>query len=410
MKLSIVIIIYNTEKHYIEEALKSITASTLRDFEICMVDDGSSMDYSDLAERYGAKLYKQENRGMVAARFAGVSIASGDYIAFVDSDDTVTVNYHQPMLDMAERTGADIVVNDWAFHTERSRFYCRTDSLISRDRVFEGDEVLPAYFAQEGREQTYYVAWNKIYRASLLREVKEALDKSRSGQERTLYGEDAILNFFAWRGAKKVCNVHTGYYFYRIHSSQSVNVTNEAKLEDHIRSMARVFDDMEANLPTSHPQIERIRASLTAWRAFISRSHYSHASANKFEGLYPLIRELYGVEVLKKATFHDSSVYYRVSLLPNNIQEIDQALRPLFDVTEPTTVSYQRGVPYVAKTIASVKNLGRPVTDGRPGDVIIPKALIRARDKILHNDIVYAIGVVLFKKGSKLRALLKRIL
>ncbi len=410
MKLSIVIIIYNTEEHYIEEALKSITASTLRDYEICMVDDGSSVDYTALASRYGARLYKQENAGMLAARLAGINMATGDYIAFVDSDDTVSANYHQPMLDAAERENADIVCNDWAFHTEKNRFYCRTDSLAAHDNVWEGDELLRAYLAQRGREHSYYVVWDKIYRASLLKNVQKHLLAGQCGQVRTLFGEDTLLNFYAWRDAKKFCSVHTGYYFYRQHAAQSVVVSDQAKLEGHIRSMGRVFADMEAGLPLSHPHIDELRESLAAWKALMARSHYSHAYANKFEALYPLIRETYGVEKLKKATFHDSSVYYRVTLLPNNFTEIDEALRPLFDVTAPVTVDYQKSVPYVATTIDAIRTSGVTLHRARPADVTIPKAIIRLRDQIIHNDLVYAVGVLLFKKGSKLRALLKRIL
>ncbi len=417
MKLSIVMIIYNTEKHFIDEALKSITASTLRDYEICMVDDGSSIDYSDLAKHYGARLYKQKNAGMLAARLAGVNMATGDYIAFVDSDDTVSVNYHQPMLDAAECENADIVYNDWAFHTESSRYYCRTDSLASGNNVWEGDDILRAYLAQRGREHSYYVVWDKIYRTTLLKSVQKALLTGKCGQERTLFGEDAILNFYVWRDAKKFCSVHTGYYFYRQHAAQSVVVSNQAKLEGHILSMGRVFSDMEAGLPLTHPHIDELRQNLTAWKHLMARSHYSHAVANKFEALYPLIRETYGVEQLKKATFHDSSVYYRVALLPNNFTQIDQALHPLFDIKAGhISLRYQKNVPYVAKTVAALKNAGCPINNEKPSDsagsvsMEIPKAKIRLRDKILHNDIVYAVGVVLFKKGSKLRALLKRIL
>ena len=87
MKLSIVIIIYNTEHRYVREALESIASSTLRNVEICMVDDGSSLDYGELAREFGARLYKQKNGGMVAARMAGINMATGDYIAFLDSDD-----------------------------------------------------------------------------------------------------------------------------------------------------------------------------------------------------------------------------------------------------------------------------------------------------------------------------------
>ncbi len=409
MKLSVVMIIYNTELSYVRAALESIRRSTLRDCEICMVDDGSTVDYTTLAAEFGARLHRQENGGMLAARLAGIEMATGDYVTFVDSDDTVTVDYHRPMLDMAAATDADIVINDWAFHTERTRYACRGDSLISTDVMWEGRDVIGAFVAQEGREHSYYVVWNKIYRAALIKSVRESLLSGTHGRERMVYGEDALLNFYAYRDAKKLCNVHTGYYFYRIHAAQSVNVTSEEKLLGQIRSMGRVFAQMEEGLE-GHPEREELLRHIGEWKALMSRSHYSHASANKFEALYPVIREVYGVEELKKSTRRDGAAYYKARLLPNNIEEIDAALRPLFENDAPTSVKYQRGDRYTAKTIARLAKNGKI----RPGDAnaayVIPAEDIRLRDRILHNDIVYTIGVTFFKKGSRLRALLKRIL
>ncbi len=409
MKLSIVMIIYNTEQHYVRAALDSIAASTLRDVEICMVDDGSKVDYFDLAREFGARLYKQPNSGMVAARMAGINMATGDYIAFVDSDDTVSVNYHQPMLETAEKTGADIVINDWAFRTERTRYACPRDSVISGEIALEGDAILRALMEQGGREQSYFVAWNKIFRASMLKAVREQLMSGKYGRENICYGEDVLLNFYTYRAAKKLCNVHTGYYFYRIHSAQSVNVTSEERLRGQIKSIGMVFGQIMDELQ-AHPNKEVLLAGLKNWMALMSRAHYSHASANRFEALHPEIMETYDVKELKKSTWHDSSVYYKARLLPVNFEEIDQALRPLFDSDTPIGVRYDKGDRYIRETVKYLQETGHAIGYDRHAEHVIPKGKIRVQDRIIHNDLVYTLGVLLFKKGSKLRALLKRIL
>ena len=409
MKLSIVIIIYNTEHRYVREALESIASSTLRNVEICMVDDGSSLDYGELAREFGARLYKQKNGGMVAARMAGINMATGDYIAFLDSDDTVSVNYHQPMLDRAEETGADIVINDWAFRTERTRYACPRDSLISGELDLEGKEVLRALMAQGGREQSYFVAWNKIFRAEMMKRVREEILGGKYGKENICYGEDVLLNFYAYRAAKRICNLHTGYYFYRIHSAQSVNVTSEERLLGQIRSIGMVFGQIREELET-HPDRDALFPDLKRWMALMSRSHYSHASANKFEGLYPEILKTYDVTELKKSTWKDSSVYYKAKLLPVNVEEIDRALRPLFDANAPTRILYDKRDRYVRETLERLRASGQEIRYCNCAKHIIPKGKIRMQDRIIHNDLIYTLGVLLFKKGSKLRALLKRIL
>ena len=119
MKLSLIVCLYNTPKSYFSECLHSIKNSTLKteDYEILVIDDGSTENYSDVINEYGARVIKTENRGIFRARLLGIEEAQGDYISFVDSDDTVSFNYHFPMLLHAEENDLDVCFNDWAFHT-----------------------------------------------------------------------------------------------------------------------------------------------------------------------------------------------------------------------------------------------------------------------------------------------------
>ena len=176
MKLSIIICLYNTDKKLFDECLKSITSSTLTqdEYEILVIDDGSDMDYSDLFEKYSPRVIRTENRGIFKARLLGIKEAQGDYIAFVDSDDSVSFNYHNPMLKHADFEGCDIVLNDWAFHTERTKYCCMADSTLSGNFSARQDEVLLQFANQCGREHAYFVLWNKVFKATVL---KRALDE-----------------------------------------------------------------------------------------------------------------------------------------------------------------------------------------------------------------------------------------
>ena len=171
MKLSVIICVYNTPREYLDKCLSSITNSTLSlgEYEICIVDDGSSEDYSDLVGKYGAVYRKHENQGILYSRICGIEMAKGDYVTFVDSDDTVSVNYHYPML--TESENADIVVNDWAFHTEKCKYFCTTDDLTSGDVSKFGDDVLAFFLAGEGRQHSRFVLWNKAFRSDVIKRV-----------------------------------------------------------------------------------------------------------------------------------------------------------------------------------------------------------------------------------------------
>ena len=414
-ELSIIICVYNTAREYLDTCLRSITESTLAegegvaaaDYEILMIDDGSTVDYSDLIEKYRVRCIKTENRGIFSARLLGIREALGDYIAFCDSDDTVSVSYHRPMLELAKSSLSDIVINDWAFHTERSRYYCISDKTVSEDIRLEGADCLAEFVAQEGRIHSFYVLWNKLFRASLLKRVAEKAAEAQCGDERFNYSEDALMCFFAFKWANRVQNLHTGYYFYRIHEAQSVTVASEDKLRRQIECMGVTFRMMMENID-DHPEAERIRKSINEWRALMSRTHYTYAVRGGYTSLYPKIKEIYGVASLRRSTARDGSGYAKNRLIGSNIEEIDGVLLSVYRGELSRTVSTAALDLYARRVLENMRDtLGRVelLPDGK---TIIPREYVNLKSKILHNKIVYKLGMLLFPKGSRIRAFLKR--
>lgn len=408
MKLSIVICLYNTDRLYFESCLSSIRNSTLfsDDFEILVIDDGSSEDYSDIIKSYGARTVKTENRGIFRARLLGIAEAKGDYIAFVDSDDTVSVNYHLPMLREAEKSDSDIIFNDWAFHTERTKYYCKNDSTISTDFLYEGDDILPAFAKNEGREHSYYVLWNKLFAARILKDSLPFLEPIANRPERFNYSEDTLICFTAMSRAKRIANIHTGYYFYRMHSSQTVNVVSEERLKSHIMNMSETLDIMLTSV-TSHPRADEIKDSFKKWRAFMARTHYSHASAHKYVGLFDLIKERYQTDKLEKSKFKDSKAYSSNKILPYNFSELEEFILRIYRASKPISVDLRHSCDYVKNNTVYLSSINANISIA-DGGIVPPKAQVRLRDRIIMNKIVYSIGLILFKKGSKIRAFLKK--
>ena len=411
MKLSIIICIYNTEYQRFEQCLKSLTESTLKlaDYEICIVDDGSSIDYSELVKKYCAKYIKTENRGIFHARMKGIEMAMGDYIAFCDSDDTVSINYHMPMLDEGCIHNSDIIINDWAFHTDNCRYYCSSDSTILGDFLLEGDDALSSFMKQAGREHSFFVLWNKVYKANLLKMVTKTLSSLRDLPEKYNYSEDALINFYAFMYAKRVQNIHTGYYYYRIHSSQSVNVITEERLRLHIECMSYTLNQMESCLAEMLSRNELLPYAYK-WRELMSRTHYSYARNGGYTQLYPYIKERYRVNTLKKSTLADSSSYARVKIIPSNIDEIDSALLSLIKSKDACTVNPKKLDSYALETVNFINKHGGRVEFSEKADIVIPKPQISIKNKLIHNYYLYNIGIFLFPKGSKIRSFLKKIL
>lgn len=402
MKLTVVVCVYNTEKKYFEECLKSIRNSTLRDYELLVIDDGSTLDYSDLVKKYEPRYVKTENRGLFASRMFALTIANGEYIAFVDSDDSVSFNYHMPMLEKAIALDCDMIINDWAFHTEKSRYYCVNDPIMSNDISLRDDNCLKEFVKQEGRCHSYFVNWNKLTRKSILLKAKSELEKTDIIMHRHTYSEDAIINFFVFKNAKKIANIHTGYYFYRIHDEQSINASSREKLIKQVEDMTRTFKVMLSCAG------EELRPYILSWRDLMSRTHYTYAKSGKFTDLYDYIKEMYQVEKLNASTKKDGELYQRTKPLADNFHDIDKSLRKIYFTKGNATVIYDESDLYVSRTMKYIERIKHDVTDEERKTLMVPKAIISKRNKLVHNPFVRSVGLILFKKGSKARAFLKK--
>ena len=115
VKVSVGITVYNVEK-YLRECLESVLNQTFTDFEVIMVDDGSTDNSFSICQEYVArddrfKLIYQENkgRGQAGAKNTCLKYMTGEYVTWIDSDDVVDNNYLERLLEVQAETGADIV-------------------------------------------------------------------------------------------------------------------------------------------------------------------------------------------------------------------------------------------------------------------------------------------------------------
>ena len=131
--VSIIVPVYNTGQ-YLYKCIESLKAQTLRDLEIIIVDDGSKQETADICDEQAAsdsriKVVHKANEGVSVARNTGLSMASGQYIGFVDSDDWIDPNMFETLLHEAESSNAEIVMCDstteWSSgKTESDTFGC----------------------------------------------------------------------------------------------------------------------------------------------------------------------------------------------------------------------------------------------------------------------------------------------
>ena len=113
MKLSIIVPVYNVEP-YLRRCIDSILAQTFTDFELILVDDGSPDNCPAICDEYAEKdprivVIHKQNGGLSDARNAGLDIARGEYIGFVDSDDYIDAEMYEKMYNAAIMHNSDIV-------------------------------------------------------------------------------------------------------------------------------------------------------------------------------------------------------------------------------------------------------------------------------------------------------------
>ncbi len=124
--ISVIIPVYNCKK-WLEACVSSLLNQSYKDFEILLVNDGST-DNSEalcktLAQEHDCiRYFSKENGGAASARNLGLDNAKGDYVAFVDADDTVEENFLQALYTSAEENNADIVMCDYIKHTGDRKF------------------------------------------------------------------------------------------------------------------------------------------------------------------------------------------------------------------------------------------------------------------------------------------------
>ena len=129
-KVSIIVPVYRVEK-YINRCVESLINQTLSDIEIILVDDGSPDNCPAICDEWAKKdnrikVVHKRNGGLSSARNAGLAVATGKYIGFVDSDDDVEMDMYEKMVSVAEREQVDFVMADYFRIFENGEKYLKT--------------------------------------------------------------------------------------------------------------------------------------------------------------------------------------------------------------------------------------------------------------------------------------------
>jgi len=204
--ISVIVPVYNTGK-YLSKCLDSIISQTFSDFELLLVDDGSSDNSGKICDEYAEKddrisVFHKENRGVSSARNLGLDKANGKWICFIDSDDYVKPAYLQYLIEN-ENENVDIIVGGWqpVFEGKLEK------SVQFRKKEYSGAEFKNVF--KEMNVAGYAQPWSRLYRGQIIKENNMTFDHNLS------LSEDRIFFYQFLLYSKGIAFVPSSDYFYR---------------------------------------------------------------------------------------------------------------------------------------------------------------------------------------------------
>jgi hypothetical protein len=190
---------------------------------------------------------------------------------------------------------------------------------------------------------------------------------------------------------------------------QQISVNEKAKLQNHVESMTKVFDVMENDMSGSEV-FSDVKPFFDMWKNLLCTSNYQVAKRSHYKELIGLIKEKYRVTKIKRLPRGHAKAYQNQRVLPLNIDAIDTQLKKVYYSNRYLKV-YAKRNSYAFESLVVMKCLfGLKfdlVKSKKQATFVFNKEKVSIKQRILHNDFVYKLGVMLFPKGSKVRKFLK---
>lgn len=225
--ISVIVTVYNI-KAYLERCLHSICQQTYRNLEVILVDDGSTDGSGELCDTIAAgderiRVIHKKNGGPAGARNAGMDIAAGSLIAFVDGDDYIDTDMYEKMLGVMLKEQADTAICRYRRVDANSTKDDSTDRVI----VWEGQEALQYYIEERDEYDIQNAAWNKLYRRKVVDNLRFPVGK---------WYEDIMFMTKALSNADRCVYLDSACYNYIIDREGSImnTLVNSRTFTDHI--------------------------------------------------------------------------------------------------------------------------------------------------------------------------------
>jgi glycosyltransferase involved in cell wall biosynthesis len=276
--ISVIIPVYNTEK-YLPRCLDSVLAQTFKDFEIICLNDGSADNSAKILSDYAQKdprikIITQTNQGLSEARNVGIKFAKGQYISFVDSDDSI----HMQLLEICDyfikKHNADLVCFGYSHD---HKVISENNYIISCKNIKFRKTNEPLFCFENGGESCISsLACTKIYKSELL--LNERFIPK-------IYAEDLPFNLLFLKKQPKTVILYKPLYYYRVNE---LGIRNTVGLYKKTNDIFKCLDEIELKYKDAPEREKRHLAK----RVFFARFKELYKDINACKDL-PLKNELF---------------------------------------------------------------------------------------------------------------------
>ena len=269
-KLSIIIPVYNTEL-YLKRCLDRVLEQTYKNVEIIIVNDASTDKSVEIIKQYKEKdkriVYTEhkENKGLFYSRIDGARKATGDYIAFLDSDDYVSIDFYRTLMINIQENNSDITMGKTILEDENGdkKVFNLFDS--KHHFILKDEEIFEEFFKQKGLSYNWQTIWNKVYKKEVWNKALPYYDEIKGQHVMT---EDICFSIVLLYFAKKLTFTQNDGIFYCQNKTSSTNdkAGGYLKLKKNINDVKRTFDFMKSFLVKVN-QYDKYKEKYKEWRA-----------------------------------------------------------------------------------------------------------------------------------------------
>lgn len=278
--VSIIVPVYNAEK-YIKRCVDSILGQEYTDFELILVDDGSTDTSGAICDEYAAAdarvhVIHKENTGVSDTRNTAMNHATGKYLQFLDSDDWITSDATKLLVRTATEYNCDLVIAD---------FYRVVGEKVSHKGSIEDEQVLTkeefaAQMMKNPADFYYGVLWNKLYRRDLIEQYKLRMDTSVSWCEDFLFNLEYLLH------AEVFYALQTPIYYY-VKTKGSL-VSQGMSLSRTIKMKFMVFEYYNNFYKKVYDEKDYEKKRLSVYRFFVDAAGDGNALSTLLPGVSKL--------------------------------------------------------------------------------------------------------------------------